>query len=486
MHPQDIADLIMNKDEQLQSQLVEMNRLQETMNSLNLINKKQQMLNNSTTPSSYNTTNNNSEIANIANSISQLAHQIEERKNSIKNNLFNSFNSQIISSTNSTPNLLKQQHQQQNNSSRTNLEPLAKFQQNFHSSNQQQQQQQHQKRINDVKTKYNEIDEQDEVDEEEVESKIECENVFGAALKQKLDWQHQVSNNKSVCSTGDTNTSILLQKFNYVSLLLDDYCDKNTSMNTKALAYKYLNKKDVTLSTNSNYDMSLYTANSYYTQSGSNTTLLSSTSTLPPLDSSKYDFNPKMPLFQYYTDNTTINNDQSFKCSTKPDDSANSLIQNNNINNNNHLLNETNKHYPVSSSINSNQIYLIKNNNNLSSDEKEFNNNNDDDEDDADSESDQIKRNTNNKMFNNNNDDDRDDDEEIWLFGKPNSANSNKLTYTNDQKTKQNQKTKQKQRIQRQQRRDNKEKDFSDQDEPDRDVTTVLDIEKLKRLPKLL
>ena len=37
-----------------------------------------------------------------------------------------------------------------------------------------------------------------------------------------------------------------------------------------------------------------------------------------------------------------------------------------------------------------------------------------------------------------------------------------------------------------QQRRRNEEKDFSDQDEIDRDVTTVLDIEKLKRLPKLL
>ena len=63
--------------------------------------------------------------------------------------------------------------------------------------------------------------------------------------------------------------------------------------------------------------------------------------------------------------------------------------------------------------------------------------------------------------------------------------------------------SRQRPRLQRQQRRSaqasgdegrsqsikngkNEEKDFSDQDEIDRDVTTVLDIEKLKRLPKLL
>ncbi|CAF0788835.1 unnamed protein product [Brachionus calyciflorus] len=78
---------------------------------------------------------------------------------------------------------------------------------------------------------------------------------------------------------------------------------------------------------------------------------------------------------------------------------------------------------------------------------------------------DNVLKNSNNSNSSNNNSSESDDsDEDIWLFGKPVDGNSGKK------------KPKQKQ-----------QKDFSDQDsDVDRDVTNVLDIQKLKLLPKLL
>jgi hypothetical protein len=98
------------------------------------------------------------------------------------------------------------------------------------------------------------------------------------------------------------------------------------------------------------------------------------------------------------------------------------------------------------------------------------------DSDDADSESERQRE--------------EDDDEEIWVFRKP-AGNTNKADQQMrpaepvDAYRESLQKLKHRKRLERQKRR-NEEKDFSDQDEIDRDVTTVLDIEKLKRLPKLL
>ena len=527
MQPQEIADLLMNKDEKLQSQLVEMNRLQETMNSLNLINKKQQILNNSTTPSSYNTTNNNSEIATIASSISQLAMQIEERKNIIKNNLFNSFNSQL-----STPVNFKIQQQYQHQQAQTHLQYLDNNQQrsntNIFESNYKPHQtelpthflpsnQSNVRKINGNEPKEinlkstiskNYLDSKlKENNELQDEDKVECENVFGAALKNKLDWQNQQqkqqydlsSSNNSVSLLDPVDTSMLLQKFNYVSLLLDDYCDKNTSMNTKALAYKYLNKNDVTLNTNNltlgNDMSSMYTASSYFINTPeSNTTLISSTSTLPPFDSSKYEYNSNVPLFQYYTETNSVllNPISPFKSGASDHTSSNNGSLN--INHQQHFENKPQfngslnpnfciKTYATSSSVadtaGSSNAQVHK----CTGEYKENKNSNQENkEDDADSESETTKRKNNLYQQHGNEDqDDDEDDGEIWLFGKPNS-NSTKMP--SDQKK--SQKAKQKQRNQRQQRRDNREKDFSDQDEPDRDVTTVLDIEKLKKLPKLL
>ena len=115
------------------------------------------------------------------------------------------------------------------------------------------------------------------------------------------------------------------------------------------------------------------------------------------------------------------------------------------------------------------------------------------------------------------NEEEEEDDGEVWLFGKPKSGPraQNKFLDKPDTRSAQNQKyvpkqqqqqqplpplppqqqQKPRKKLQSQQKRSsgttakngaNKEKDFSDQDEVDRDVTTVLDIEKLKRLPKLL
>ena len=95
----------------------------------------------------------------------------------------------------------------------------------------------------------------------------------------------------------------LLNKFNYVSLLLDDYCDKNTSLNTKALAHKYLKDQNYkqtqhtqqqttnAFSDGANlkgYDAQSEIFNSCYTQSGASSIVL---------DSAKYD-----KLFQYYSE----------------------------------------------------------------------------------------------------------------------------------------------------------------------------------------
>jgi hypothetical protein len=86
----------------------------------------------------------------------------------------------------------------------------------------------------------------------------ESENVFGAVLNDinKKNMQIGKKNLNSVEESSerninsnlfkDSNPSIcssslaLLPKFNYVSLMLDDYFDKDTSIDTKELAFKYL------------------------------------------------------------------------------------------------------------------------------------------------------------------------------------------------------------------------------------------------------
>lgn len=111
---------------------------------------------------------------------------------------------------------------------------------------------------------------------------------------------------------------------------------------------------------------------------------------------------------------------------------------------------------------------------------------NENSEDDADSENDTLytnnKKNTNPKSTKNN----EDDEGEIWLFRKKAQPQEKPGQQAPDEFAKSLQKLKLRKRQEREKRRNAEEKDFSDQDEPDRDVTTVLDIAKLKRLPKLL
>lgn len=91
----------------------------------------------------------------------------------------------------------------------------------------------------------------------------------------------------------------LLNKFNYVSLLLDDYCDKNTSLNTKALAHKYLKDQSYKPAQQAQTSEMF---NSCYTQSGATSIVL---------DSAKYD-----KLFQYYSETPSIYDEkEQEKCS---------------------------------------------------------------------------------------------------------------------------------------------------------------------------
>lgn len=171
------------------------------------------------------------------------------------------------------------------------------------------------------------------IKEDDEEGDEQSENVFGAALNdfKKQNWQENYHNQNNLNAKDSHNqpnllhqapqgSSIyedqhLLHKFNYVSLLLDDYCDKNTSLNTKALASKYLKNQPVSaITTNSQPNQQLSGQNTYEASSHSelfNSCYIPGTSSTTSimLDSGmKYD-----QLFQYYTENpsstfTTIHN----------------------------------------------------------------------------------------------------------------------------------------------------------------------------------
>jgi hypothetical protein len=165
-------------------------------------------------------------------------------------------------------------------------------------------------------------DDQDEDDESD-DTDSPSVNVFGAALH---DFKHQYSAYQSSLPSNSTSAynynrpaatastaSIyddqhLLHKFNYVSLLLDDYCDKNTSLNTKALAHKYL-KDQKQHSTESSYQESqpftakplqtAYQSRKYEQSEVFTSYYIPSTSTTSSimLDSTKFE-----TPFQYYTE----------------------------------------------------------------------------------------------------------------------------------------------------------------------------------------
>jgi len=389
-------------------------------------------------------------------------------------------------------------------------------------------------RSGDENSDEEEEDEYEEEDEEEDDDddnndKSECENVFGTALKDlkhSKNWQQSIIVNSSNQSTFIDNaknsaplsskntlssprgfqqpnpesTSVYLSdtsqlpKFNYVSLLLDEYCDKNTSINTEALAFKYLkqNPSNSGVSTTSNTTTCNYESfninTSYFPTNPINTFLLDSQSSSSSLAANQQQF-------QFYQ-NSFQANEKETKSSSTPNQR---LILNTNHQKNADLL--------------PSQILSVK------------------------SKAESLNKNSNNENCKINTKDassadesenseeasSSDGDGEVWLFGKPKSGPMvhNKFLDKPDTRSAQNQtnknfqdnikksvplpplpssqssvKPKQRKKLQIQQKRNStgaatnangKQKDFSDQDEDvDRDVTTVLDIEKLKRLPKLL
>ena len=423
-----------------------------------------------------------------------------------------------------------------NNKQFTNLVPVSsqEFQQqlrmskdfeetaNVVNNNMKSQEEIERQKVKQLENKYDEGNEEEEFDkyEYEKEEKSECENVFGTALKdlkQNKNWQQSIiidssnqstfidnSNesknhrqqlkspreNRAVHSSDETSQ---LPKFNYVSLLLDEYCDKNTSINTEALAFKYLKKKSTTneANCNSSSQMSLLDFGSintnrtcFPTSNSTNTILFDTTSSCNQ-------------QFQFYQHSFHVNNSNNNSHSI-------SVIQNNLNNCEMNTSKSTvaprqilDPHHNNNTDLLPSQILGAKKNSNDGA-----NRNNTHESDESENSEADISISSN-------------EDDEVWLFGKPKSSPlvHNKFLDKCDTRLEQIQKykpllplpspkgrnlvnQKQRRKIQSQQKRNStgvainsngKEKDFSDQDEDvDRDVTTVLDIEKLKRLPKLL
>jgi hypothetical protein len=383
----------------------------------------------------------------------------------------------------------------------------------------------------DEEDEYEEEDEEeDDDDDDDINNdKSECENVFGTALKdlkQNKNWQQSIIVNSSNQSTfidngknsaplssknalssprgfqqpSSESTSMYLSdtsqlpKFNYVSLLLDEYCDKNTSINTEALAFKYLkqNPSNSGVSTTSNTTTCNYESfnlnTSYFPTNPINTFLLDT-------QSSSSTLGVNQQQFQFYQ-NSFQSNEKEIKSSATPNQR---LILNTNHQKNADLL--------------PSQILSVKSktetlNKNSKNENCKMNKNDASSADESENSEEASSS---------------DGDGEVWLFGKPKSGPMvhNKFLDKPDTRSAQNQtnknlqdnvkksiplpplpssqssvKQKQRKKLQIQQKRNStgaatningKQKDFSDQDEDvDRDVTTVLDIEKLKRLPKLL
>jgi hypothetical protein len=110
MNPNEIASQLMNSDDQLQSHLIEMKRLQDKLYSLELMSNQSKQHNAySNSNSTHNSTSNNSEIASVGSAICQLSNQIDERKNILKNDLFHSYEMFSKQQQQQTHNKLNQQ-----------------------------------------------------------------------------------------------------------------------------------------------------------------------------------------------------------------------------------------------------------------------------------------------------------------------------------------------------------------------------------------
>ena len=391
-----------------------------------------------------------------------------------------------------------------------------------------------------------EEEESEEDDEEEEESEDEDgeENVFGAMLKdmkQNNDWQTSIINSnqstlitdsapfksapQSRANNEDSSSSVYLPKLNYASMIIEGF-DRNSSINADILANKYLMDRTAKPEQNFTNNFAYFNMNNYENS-------LSSTSTL--VSNSIVSTNPKandhvFPYYNKFNDNASTYL-QSAQIASK---SASNLAQQGNhfmpnlasssTSNiaNSQRNNQNDFTVDNISVLNGNNSAMVKNynqaqnfqsnaaaNNQMFNSRQVFNqqlptstpNQRLLNAQDVNYQNVQGGNNNNNnnqaKISNKNQDEDDDDSQDtdsdgnFWVFSKPNDSkeqnnhnNSNNKVRSEPKQVES--KKKQKKKVVAQQRR-NGNKDFSDQDEDlDRDVTTVLDIEKLKKLPKLL
>jgi hypothetical protein len=359
-------------------------------------------------------------------------------------------------------------------------------------------------------------------DDEEDEQERETENVFGVALKELKEkkWPHSpATSNMNSIYLNDTS---MLPKLNYVSLMLDEYCDKNTSMNTQVLAMKYLKntsiKKQIRSQTKqskqahlqNNHHLDKISENStyesadlstYYSGDSLNATTANQRN-VQPFQYFNHFNNQSMNISNISTNamNTHVfsgNENSNVMSSTQAISNMSNSNQfkefSNPINNSREMadLQMPFKFAKESTNVYQNQVYSMPSS---SFNDNKHESKNEPKKGKADErirylEDKHEKDKQGESQDSEESEEDENEDGEIWLFKKPfENGFKNELDKANSSANQQaNSNTRKK--LQKQQRRGdakNRQKNFSDEDEIDRDVTTVLDIERLKRLPKLL
>ena len=342
----------------------------------------------------------------------------------------------------------------------------------------------------------NDDNEKEEDEDNGDDDESENGNVFSNILRniKDKDWSgNNNSTNQTLTTSCDSGTmaSRVIQPHihhyqmnsNYISML--DMCDKNMSMNTKALAAKYLSN---TRHQHQNNGGSSSNSNDLSNLAGINL----SGNTLASLNSYSNVIGCGENSIFAYGDSV---NQTVFKIFPSQDVSVININELSTMVSMAALNRNSMAEYPSLPQIQDNQVLAEpasmptnKKNGEESStgssedeETEEDNENNKDDDETGSSESfnnnNQYRSFQNNKPLN-----EIEDEDDIWLFAKPNLKNVKKLEdgggmFGQQLIKKKNEKN----------GRARKSKDFSDQDEDsDRDVTTVLDINKLKQLPKLL
>lgn len=256
-------------------------------------------------------------------------------------------------------------------------------------------------------------------EEEENVNRTQYENVFCSALKDFKENNQDCTLFSAQGSFMTNKQGSLLPQVNYYSMCLDDVQSTNTSMNTKALAAKYLVGNISFLSKDTSSNLS---------------TILNPTEI--------------QNLFQFYPNK----NDLSTQFEVKENSLKKEFCFGQNV---------ASKGLSKGSIEVSDQSLASTGSSSGASKIRENFQHNSETESTSESENDESSES---------------DEEEIWIFGKPQT----RKTSTSDFKSNNKKQTIKKKTFKM-------EKDFSDQDSDlDPEVTTVLDIEKLKKLPKLL